>query len=519
MLSAPLAIAALDSAASIRKGFLLGGALTLVLFSIYISTYVVCSKVLESQYALLAALMVCANLRGPLFIFLTGVLGISVRDNILNRYFGSSVATIFWLGLSIQLIWSNEQFKRRYNALVTQASLTEMTYEIKDESSYKLLLETLKRVKVGLSETRAFLVSSKGHTEEMLSLNANLESHIQENVRQVSHDLWRQAIDEMPKLKYSTLFRKAVDKQHYRISTLVAIYFITSFFNLISSRPLHISLLKSLVGAIVLFVGDSLLRSLKKRIPIADFFLNLSLFFSVGFISAATAMWSFDDFNVVVIFITAVAFGALIAVLMLALSAISLTKTSREELLGKLHYSFQSDYQRKLQLASYLHNSLQSELSMIFLLIEAEASKLGTKNYDVIVEKLDAAIYRLTSDGYFNYFETPLERFSKIIESWSSIVEILVEVDINLFQDKSKASIFVQVVEETLANAIRKGGATTVRIKADISEKGIEVAITSNSEISGSQRFGFGRAWIDQISQVSSSLLPDNAGSSITLVI
>jgi signal transduction histidine kinase len=191
-------------------------------------------------------------------------------------------------------------------------------------------------------------------------------------------------------------------------------------------------------------------------------------------------------------------------VLIVGVSAISLALSDRRLILENLKREVQELSQESLlpfqssHVASYIHNSLQSELTALALEFESESVKPEVGRSKALMEKLDALIRRSFGEDFANFIESPELRLARILDSWSQIIELKSTIDPLLFQDAGRGNLFVQLVEESLANAVRKGGATRVFISAILMENQLQVEITDNGTFDQRSTPGMGTDWIER---------------------
>ena len=85
-----------------------------------------------------------------------------------------------------------------------------------------------------------------------------------------------------------------------------------------------------------------------------------------------------------------------------------------------------------------------------------------------------------------------------MLASWDEIVTLNVKIDRLLFTDASRGVLFVQLIEECLANSVRKGNATEITIWATFHDSRLEVQIKDNGIFNTENGEGIGTAWIER---------------------
>ena len=114
------------------------------------------------------------------------------------------------------------------------------------------------------------------------------------------------------------------------------------------------------------------------------------------------------------------------------------------------------------------------------------------------MEKLDALIRRSMGEDFSNFLESPETRFDRVIQSWSGLIKLDTKIDRKLFSDPARANLFVQLVEESLVNSVRKGQSSEVFICATFSGSRLEIVISDNGKFKSTTNPGLGSAWIER---------------------
>jgi signal transduction histidine kinase len=151
------------------------------------------------------------------------------------------------------------------------------------------------------------------------------------------------------------------------------------------------------------------------------------------------------------------------------------------------------------QLASFLHNSLQSELLAVAGQLEDAANSNDQQKSAEILQKVNSLINRSFIDDFHNFSESPLERLETIRNSWKGILNIHVDIPDMLLQSQERNLVLVQTIEEFVANSFRHSKATEISVNGISDEFGIRLTLVSNGVRKISKRRGLGSEWLDQI--------------------
>jgi hypothetical protein len=151
-------------------------------------------------------------------------------------------------------------------------------------------------------------------------------------------------------------------------------------------------------------------------------------------------------------------------------------------------------------LASYLHNSLQSELLAIASQLE-EAAEAADRNDSLrLLQKVSSIVNRSFLDEYAKFSESPLQRLEVVQKSWKGILDLEVSISKDLLLDPRRNAILVQTVEEFAANSFRHGRATKVVVTGKSCDLGLQLVLESNAAHKITGESGLGSKWLDQVS-------------------
>jgi signal transduction histidine kinase len=151
------------------------------------------------------------------------------------------------------------------------------------------------------------------------------------------------------------------------------------------------------------------------------------------------------------------------------------------------------------QLASYLHNSLQSELLAIAGQLEEAATSNNHEKSSEILQKVSSLINRSFIDDFEKFSESPLERLDVVRKSWAGILNISIEIPTDLLDSPERNAKLVQTIEEFAANSYRHGKAKDIWVVAKRNEVGLQLTLRSNGSQKISTKRGLGSEWLDQI--------------------
>ncbi len=171
------------------------------------------------------------------------------------------------------------------------------------------------------------------------------------------------------------------------------------------------------------------------------------------------------------------------------------------------------------QIASYLHNSFQSELLALSAQLAAAALSGDKVSTSSALQRASAVSARSLSEDLVRMKEQPLDRLVSVIASWENILNIEVEITDDYLREKCNTVLFTQTVEEIASNAFRHDKATNLIITAHPGELGTRLVFQSNGTQPISKSEGMGHSWLNQVSLMPYSIEKNEIGTLIILEI
>jgi hypothetical protein len=290
-------------------------------------------------------------------------------------------------------------------------------------------------------------------------------------------------------------------------------------------RDINESILRSMSYLLVTLLMLFVLNELRKRV--SGYFLNIPFLFSISLVpifasEAFVGVLGFENNYLAALLITPVP-----AAIIVVLSLLNLTQKDRDFLLSLLEKSSDTIYDKvttgvdldQRQIASYLHNSFQSELLALSAQLAAAALSGDKEDTSLALQRASAVAARSLSEDLARINEQPLDRLLSVIASWKNILEIKVEIPATFLHERCNSIVFIQTVEEIASNAFRHDKATILHITAQVGELGTRVFFQSNGSQAISKSEGMGHSWLNQVSLTPYSISKNEIGTLIELEI
>ncbi len=477
-------------------------------------------KVLIS-FKFLAVISATGAIRG-LFFYQTGkYLELIQPSTFTSRILASMFTTIFWLGVSNYLVNRSRRFKDEYQSTLNQFLISQVNSETTRLNPGVEILELQKfhdQLNISLI---TFLQSQKSHS--FLQLSERLTFHINEQLRPLSRRIWLRSLSEYPVINVKILLRDSLRTLDFSKPSFMVVMSILALLNNLFLRNPFESFWRTSTYIVISGIGIWLFQFvLENRDGV---WVNYLFLISMGTLpiygsEVLVALFDFKQNFFAASLITPVPIAVIIV-----LSLLKLTQKDRRFLLNLLEQKegeiFKQTTQgldaEKRQLASYLHNSFQSELLSLSSQLAAAAVSKDKDQTASILQRVSAVAQRSLTDDLSRMNQEPLERLNEVIESWKNLLQIDLQVPQEILIQKLNSHVFLQTVEEVSSNAYRHDKATKVTITSEPGEIGTRIFFQSNGVQPISKSKGMGSNWLNQVSLKPWSIEKNDAGTLITL--
>jgi hypothetical protein len=469
-------------------------------------------------------LLITGIVRGLLLTYIFNLAGyedpISLIERILTSIFNVSV----WVGFASILIENHRGFIRRYRAMLTQILILKLRNDSDFQSGYSYIeehiVEMQKRLKSSIEEIRSATNISTPET----ALAAKFRQEIDEKLKPLNQRLWVKSAYSPPSLRFKEVLVTACTelKFHFHFTAFIftGILVLNTIVLIGPVESLWYGFLSYFSFYFLNVARIWLIQDHNKNLFTLNSVFLILIGFSVGLFSTLVLdLLGFSHSYSAALFI-----APILPVLIITVSFIQLALSDRNtliEILSRQSKDLNEDYMEKLNrgnAASYLHNSLQSELSSLAIQLDSISRNPDPLRSKIVSQKIDSFVSRSRREDFRDFIETPDLRLKRIIESWEGIAEIQLSLDPMLLKDPSRASLVVQLIQESIANAIRSGHANKIEIMGAFVGETIKITVTDNGRAQlQTPKRGVGSEWIDSIAVNEWTLESSDSGSVLTV--
>jgi signal transduction histidine kinase len=463
-----------------------------------------------------AALSIVGLVRGFGILDLGLLLDLPQVQPYLLRPLNSSVSVPLWFLIIRFIIGSKGEFQKLFHDLYVRNIRDKVTSvipingnlrESEIESIETQVRMTLEPLKKQIEEVSGIELDKESLKKESLII----QSFIEDRLRPLSHDLWRQQQINPPRLNYLNFLLRLLftTKSQFGIAIFPAfIYVLVGLTTIIGfDFALRHSLLNLLLQVFIFLVFEftySRAKRLKNYLNIIAILLCaiIPAFLDEIFLGSIYS-------ETIPAFVELIGVGWFLA-LSLAFSVAKAQTDYRKEIIGiilkDIEQPFFDNQEDKMQIAEkyakYLHGDVQSTLSssqmQLIQASENDDAELGKS----AIEKMASVLRRDHYEYAIGEAISPVARFQQIIDAWDGIATISIDLDDQEIADSVLLKIS-DLLEELASNAIRHGQAKNIIVMIESNKSEVHITVTDDgkprkpgkpglgSSLLGTQALGF----------------------------
>ena len=502
----------------------IGFALTFVTSLAYVSLMLLLKKIQRfTVLKFLLIITITGAIRGYVFYWVNDLLNLIQPSHLSERIVSSVLTTLIWLSSSNLIINISRNFKNEYQGALNQFLASQVAQATLDLKSEKELNE-LNQLQKDLSETLSELFK-KGDNETFNKISERLTFHINDQLRPLSRRIWLRSLNEYPVINYKILLRDSIKLLNFPGYAFFLIMTGLAILNNLFLRSLTESILRTATYLAATWLVYKIYRMTFQSKQ--DTNINALFLIFIGTIPIFISEYCAAIFGFKTNFLAASLIIPIPIAVIIVLALFDLTTKDREFLMVLLEkngddYYYQTTKGVNLkdrQLASYLHNSFQSELLALSSQLAAAAISQDKGMTSEVLQRVSAIASRSLSEDLAKIHEEPLSRLDSVIDSWANLLDIRLNIPKSLLLEKLNSVTFVQTVEEIASNTFRHDKGTELEISAELGEIGVKLYFQSNGQEPLIKSKGMGKSWLNQISISPWTIVKNEVGTLVTLEI
>jgi hypothetical protein len=521
ILAYPVSVLVVNPKSSILLLLAVGLLITLISFLLYFATIKIqgselVRKTIPNYIYFIGGTILIGSFRGLIFFLSNDFLDLKQPSSLLKRVLASAFTTVFWLCASNVVINLSRSFKRRYQSTLNQFIASRISNTSADSS------QDIRSLEDDLSQSLSGLLG-KSDSQTFSRVSEELTLLINERLRPLSRRIWLRSLSEYPVINYKGLFRDSLRSLTFSRKIFLVIMTALALLNNLFLRSISESLWRTftylLVTGLCIYLYDVSIRKSH------NIYSNSIFLFSTGsvpilFSELASGLLGFQNNYFAAFLIIPIP-----PVVIIILSFLDLTQRDQDSLISLLEENGDSIFGdlapgvdlNQRQIASYLHNSFQSELLALSRQLATAALSKDKKAASSVLQRASSIANRSLSENLDRINEQPLDHLTQLIKSWKNILSIKIEIPEEILKEKFNTVVFVQTVEEIASNAFRHDKATDLTVNCIKGQLGTRLLFQSNGSQPISKSRGMGDSWLNQISLTAWSIEKNDLGTLIVL--
>ena len=515
LLSAPIGVVAtplaaypaLTSASELARWFLIGIVAQVVLGAVLLAGGLATRGARFPRGTTLLCTLLAGGARGLVIAVLGGT------PDLLTRICASAVTMSIWLIVIGAALDARQRYRGEIEELLAPLVARELHGRLLDEEAVGAAREAVaERIAEASSEVRVIVDGAADDHRRTASL---LQAAIEERLRPLSHDLWfsPHPVPPVAHRRIAFLTRTLLVDVPV-LSVFVAALVLLSW----GSMVLHGSRLGLIVGVVVALAYGAAL-ALGRWLPLDPPRRALARYLGVAFLPAAfggAAIWALHLGHA----LSPIAVALGLPLITLGVAAAVTISSDRADIVADLQARIaEPDWDRHLgelvrrqvdvNAATLLHNAMQPALTaaalQLHLAVALDEPSRARTALDRALRVLDD-VQRTETLGSSGH-----ERLERVAAAWHGIADIdlrLPEVSLT----PREWGLLADIVDESIANAVRHGHARSICIDVTLTDATIVVAMSDDGTESTTQRSpGLGTTWLDSVA-VRSGTVRDGTG-------
>ena len=419
------------------------------------------------------------------------------------RIINSIVTTVLWITISAIFIELAHKFKFEYQRQISGLFLKEVAAEAELSKDFSLLTSRTEQLQQTLEDLQAANHDNLTATSQYHHLVEQVRNQVNEVLRPLSHRLYSSDALVAPRIRLFWAIKISVTQLSFSLPVVLILFMLTGFINGLAIFGFVISLLRLALVTTVWLIIHLIWRRSKQG---NQLFRNFSYLFAVGLLPIMISESINDLLNFDYNYSTALLLSPLLPTLIVLISLINFFQEERQEIIKLLRnvydqkaFSVDRIGSNRKQLASYLHNSLQSELVGISMQLDAASSAADEAAAKQAMERLHSTLTRSIQTGFQQSLDSPADRLAQVANSWIGIADLSLELPEFNTLDLADQANLVQLCEELISNSVRLGAATRIELIGSSDPISYKLTLISNGNFNADSAVGLGSRWIAEI--------------------
>ena len=406
------------------------------------------------------------------------------------RFINAVLAALVWLPASSIIVAKERQYRTRYQDLVHQVAVRNVARHLEG-------LAEVSQLKSALADAATTVEPTQ---QDLDDAAAAIRWEIEHRIRPLSHRIWFSGQSREPHARYSMVIRDAIVGFTVPIVPVVLLWWIVATIGAPVLFGTQRGVLSAAVNSAFFFLALTLSARVIRSWPnkfLAPLLVLASVYLPV--IAADLVMnlqGSWVNPAAPIVTYAFVPFAMLF--LVIGSASLKLDQQDRTQILKVIEERVDTLTPLEHQaMSSYLHNTLQSELTGLAL--QLDQATPGTKAAEESWERLAALVNRSIAQDFHKSQFTPLQRIERIQQAWQGIAAIDLDIAASVDVSDSRLSLVVAAIEEVVTNAVRRAGATQITFSLTNHGEDLHLDARTNALLNESAPLGMGNVWLGAV--------------------
>lgn len=464
---------------------------------------------------ILALLAAGGAVRGVIINLLPNYFGLYDQVNLFLRALNSMVTVTIVIGALGFVAEGQERYIQEYQDLYRRFLLLKRERQIyvtaKPAERLSEVSSYIDRVTATLKGKLASLDESEISDEDAAAVAEDIKQIIEKRIRPLSHRLWLDRSSHVLRFRFSRLVLDALLAKQSPYIAISTFFFAVHLLGIAIPGGFVVALGTASMAAVSLFLILFIEDVLRDRHIVLGNWLHPLVLVLIGVIPSSVTMemieiisgerpnayifWLLSLMNP----LTTIAITIINQIFNDRAKILELLDRSVTDNLLEEHLHTLAKINQDSQIATYLHGSLQAELTAIALQLQQAAKSGDSIGVRKMVKMAQIVINRDISEDFTSHEVLPLDKLNEFARAWLGIAEIKISLADTEHYSVDFLSDVSQLVEEAVSSAVRFGLANSVEVKGQREGNYFHLTISDNGRSVGSGAQGLGSRILDEL--------------------
>lgn len=347
--------------------------------------------------------------------------------------------------------------------------------------------------------------------EDAAAVAEDIKQIIEKRIRPLSHRLWLDRSNHVLRFRWNRLLVDAFLARQVPYIAISLFFFAVHFIGIGIPEGLIVALGAAIPTALSIFIILFLEDVLRDRHIVIGKWLHPVVLMLISIIPSAITMQMVETLggsrpNAYIFWMLA-SMNPLLTMLITLINQIFTDRAKILELLDKAvtddlleeHLHTLAKMNQDSEIATYLHGSLQAELTAIALQLQQAATAGDSIGVRKMVKMAQIVINRDITADFTSHESSPLDKLNEFAKAWQGIADIKLSLSDTDLYSTAFLSDVSQLIEEAVSSAVRFGLATQVEVKGGREGNYFHLMISDNGQTKGVGGQGLGSRILDEL--------------------